>query len=210
MTTDSTTTVRPKSLAGFEDDPEDTIPVPPRRRRAAPTAPTAVKDAEPAESAAPSDESTQAVTADDPADVPTRPAEKTAARGSRPTSAEVPAGTKPKVRPSNVHIPPDLADKFEAKCREKNMFHGDLIIVALETVGEDLPKLLRHKEEETVGGSIFEARPSRPAKDEVRKTQVNFSMLQKDFDALDAAVKLFNARSRNHLIVAALRGYLAD
>lgn len=208
MTTDNAAAVRPKSLAGFEDDSEDIIPVPPRRRRAAaPSAPRT--DESRAASAAASDGSAQSVPADDTSDAPTGPDEP-AAQKSRPAPSKRAQGAKPKGSASNFYIHPDLAEKFEAKCREKNMFHGDLIIVAVEAAGEKLEQLLRHPTEETVGGTFFAARPSRPAKEEERKTQVNFSMLPEDFAALDAAVEHFKARSRNHLIVAALKGYLAD
>lgn len=131
-------------------------------------------------------------------------------RAARPKPDEGTKGPEDRVRASNVHVPTSMVDVIEAAKAKSGLTTGELILVAIEDIAAKgkLEDLIHPGK--TVGGSLFAARPSnRAASQEAgHKTPVNYRLREGDFVVLDNLVTQYKAPSRNHLIVAALKGYL--
>ncbi|ACZ32415.1 hypothetical protein Xcel_3416 (plasmid) [Xylanimonas cellulosilytica DSM 15894] len=146
---------------------------------------------------------------DEPASAP-KAAKAPRRRAARPTPDEGTKGPEDRIRPSNVHVPTTLVDLLEAKRQTSGLTTGELILVAIEeTVSKGKLEELIHPGK-TVGGTLFAARPSnRAAAHEAgHKAPVNYRLREGDYVVLDELVAQYKAPSRNHLIVAALKGYL--
>ncbi len=127
-----------------------------------------------------------------------------------PTPDEGTKGPEDRTRASNVQLPTSLYEQVEAKCLQRKLTHGELILVAVESTYDRLKELIHPNE--TIGGKLFAARASNsnPTSEAGFKTPMNYRLREGDFAVLDHVATEFSARSRNHLIVAALTGYLGQ
>ena len=201
----------------------------PRRKLPTSSGLTLTPNVEPIRSApAPVDENPPAPAIDEeaPAEAPTltavaveaartgsepKPAKAARRRSTRPAPDEGTKVPEDRIRPSNVHVPTALVDLLEAKRQSSGLTTGELILEAIEeTVSKGKLEDLIHPGK-TVGGTLFAARPSnRAAAHEAgHKAPVNYRLREGDYVVLDELVAKFKAPSRNHLIVAALKGYLS-
>lgn len=212
--TSNTSTVTPKSLAGFEDDDTEDIPVLPRPRTTRPAPPPSGEESPGARSVRPQEASAPVQTPKTSQGKLTPAGSQSGAKTGKSRPATVETGEQnvspDRIRASNVHVPSTLVDRLEAKCRETKLSRGELIIKAIESTADRLEELVNPAA--TVGGTLFDARPSaRAAAGEGgHKSPVNYRLREKDFAVLDTLVERFKAPSRNHLIVAALTGYLTN
>jgi len=208
-------------LASFEDAPAPTFALPPRpgqARKGAPgsterdveEAPAARKDTGSVDAGSLDAGSTDVNSADGGSVV-----EESGHDGPDTSTTPVPvpsAGTGEAagpVRASNVHIPAELLDAFNAAKASQKLSNGELIITAIEATYEELQRQLRPPS--ATGGSLFAPRVSRPprlpAKGPV--TPVNYRLRPDDYATLDRLVRDLGASSRSHLISEALRTYLS-
>lgn len=202
-------------LASFEDDPAPTFALPPRpgqARSAVPhpaerkveETPTAQEEVE-VETGLINAGSADADTAD----------EESEHDGSVTPTTPVPvppAGTGEvagPVRASNVHIPADLLDAFNAAKTTQKLSNGELIITAIEATYAELRRHLSPPS--ATGGSLFAPRVSRPPRLPTTGpvTPVNYRLRPDDYATLDRLVRDLGASSRSHLISEALRTYLS-
>lgn len=113
-------------------------------------------------------------------------------------------------RPSTVLIPMELSSAFERARDSQGLSNGDLIIAALEATGDQLADEIA-KMGGRAGGGRFAARVTHQAAVKHEKgTLLNYRLFEADYEILDQMVAECNARSRNELIVTALRLHLSD
>jgi|GEM_PF-1267368 len=131
-------------------------------------------------------------------------------RAAQPVPDEGTTGSEDRMRPSNVHVPVELVDKLRDRSQKTGLTNGEIILVAIEeTAAAGKLESLVHPGK-TVGGSLFAPRPSNRASSLAagHKAPVNYRLREGDYAVLDKLVTDYKAPSRNHLIVAALKGYL--
>jgi hypothetical protein len=113
------------------------------------------------------------------------------------------------VRPSNVHIPVALLPILEEQCKSRGLSHGELIIVAIETLYPRLSELVNPVA--MAGGNLFTSRRGRASRTaDGPLTPLNYRLRETDFDTLDRLVDEFGASSRGHLITTALNTFLTE
>ncbi|WP_236580915.1 hypothetical protein [Rhodococcus sp. T7] len=107
---------------------------------------------------------------------------------------------------SSVRVPAKCHAKLEQLREQTGMTNGQIFIVAIEATHERLPELLYPGGR--IGGGLFAPRGIRPksSRDD-SETQVTYRLFKSDFDVIDQLVVDLAAKSRSHLITAALTGY---
>lgn len=108
---------------------------------------------------------------------------------------------------SSVRVPAKCHAKLEQLREQTGMTNGQIFIVAIEATHERLPELL-YPGGRIGGGGLFAPRGIRPksSRDD-SETQVTYRLFKSDFDVIDQLVVDLAAKSRSHLITAALTGY---
>ncbi|MFA3899783.1 hypothetical protein ACKAMS_30595 [Rhodococcus sp. 5A-K4] len=107
---------------------------------------------------------------------------------------------------SSVRVPARCYAKLEELRASTGMTNGQIFIVAIEATHDRLPELLYPGGR--IGGGLFAARGIRAktSRDD-NETQVTYRLFHADFDVIDHLVAELGAKSRSHLIAAALTGY---
>lgn len=108
---------------------------------------------------------------------------------------------------SSVRVPAKCHAKLEQLREQTGMTNGQIFIVAIEATHDRLPELLYPGGR--IGGGLFAPRGIRAktSRDDA-ETQVTYRLFKADFDVIDQLVIDLAAKSRSHLITAALTGYL--
>ncbi len=107
---------------------------------------------------------------------------------------------------SSVRVPAKCHAKLEQLREQTGMTNGQIFIVAIEATHDRLPELLYPGGR--IGGGLFAPRGIRAktSRDDA-ETQVTYRLFKADFDVIDQLVIDLAAKSRSHLITAALTGY---
>ncbi|HEY5853252.1 MAG TPA: hypothetical protein VIW24_04145 [Aldersonia sp.] len=112
-------------------------------------------------------------------------------------------------RPSSVRLPKDILEQLAAARAATGMTNGDLFIVAIEHSAAKLETLLFPGGR--IGGELFAARGVRAKTSrDSDMSQATFRLRPEDFNVIDDLVRRFGARSRGHLLTAALQGFFTD
>ena len=150
-----------------------------------------------------------------------RPAPEAPASLTAPTPAPTPATTPPattppakavtvpagRMRSSSMHIRSALVEQIVHERETTGRSNGTIIIAALEAAHPHLGQLLPPAGKPT-GGGLFAVRPTHaPRTVEGPYSPLNVRLFEADFDVLDSLVATFGARSRSHLVDAALGHY---
>lgn len=108
--------------------------------------------------------------------------------------------------PSNVHLPVALCERVLESCGLRGMTTGELFIEALEQTYDDLPRYVHPGGK--VGGKLFKERGvGSSSRAKAPTKQLAYSLYSSDFTVLDALRVELTARSRSHLLTAALTAY---
>jgi len=133
-----------------------------------------------------------------PTPTPTAPAQ------ASPRATTVPAG---RMRSSSMHIRSALVEQIVHERETTGRSNGTIIIAALEAAHPHLAELLPPVGEPT-GGGLFAVRPTHaPRTIEGPYSPLNVRLFEADFEVLDTLVATYGARSRSHLVDAALGHY---
>ncbi len=147
-----------------------------------------------------------------PEAAPTPPATPPVSAGAAPgvaTPPPVKAMTVPagRMRSSSMHIRSVLVEQIVLERETTGRSNGTIIIAALEAAHPHFGELLPPVGEPT-GGGLFAVRPTHaPRTVEGPYSPLNVRLFEADFDVLDSLVATFGARSRSHLVDAALGHY---
>ncbi|MGH3447081.1 MAG: hypothetical protein ACRDP4_05615 [Nocardioidaceae bacterium] len=111
-------------------------------------------------------------------------------------------------RGTTMHIPVNIYDRFHATRDQRGLSNGALVIEAIEATLDQIPKEIGGRG--TAGGERFQRRTThRKSPSEAEQlTLLNLRFLESDYAVLDELVAETGARSRNHLVVAALKLHL--
>jgi hypothetical protein len=106
-----------------------------------------------------------------------------------------------------MHIRSSLVEQIVSERETTGRSNGTIIIAALEAAHPHLGTLLPPVGEPT-GGGLFAARPTHaPRTIEGPYSPLNVRLFEADFEVLDQLVATYGARSRSHLVDAALGHY---
>lgn len=141
------------------------------------------------------------------------PAPPVPAAAPTPSPPPAQAATKPltvpagRMRSSSMHIRSALVEQVVSERETTGRSNGAIIIAALEAAHPHLGTLLPPVGEPT-GGGLFAARPTHaPRTIEGPYSPLNVRLFEADFEVLDQLVATYGARSRSHLVDAALGHY---
>ena len=139
----------------------------------------------------------------------TTPTPEPAAPRPRPGRPTNPHSDSDGTRPTNITVPVTIFNKLKTAREQKGVSTGELIAHAIESHLSELPELLAASDRPITPGGMFNTRARRlPRRGDEPERPITYRMTSQDLAVIDDLVDSLGARSRGHLITAALRAEL--